>query len=494
VAVYPRKPLVWSIAGSDSGGGAGIQADLLSFYDFGVHGATVITALTAQNSFAVGHVAVSDRRTVAAQINALDSDLPADVIKLGMLAETDVVEIVCNYLDDYRGPVICDPVVTSSSGGTLLSGDGGRLVRERLLPRADLITPNRAEAAVLLDRPVGADPAAMVDAVEGLLATGARAVLLTGGHFEPQAGRRLDYYSDGRNHCWLSGPDIDTVHTHGTGCTLSSAIAAALARGYGMVDALVLARHYVTQGLRSAVQLGGGPGPVAHTGWPRQLVDFPFLQREPTAPALSFADCGGELGLYPVVDSAEWVERLLPLGVSTIQLRIKRAEPAQLAAEIARAVACARRFNARLFINDHWRLAIELGAYGVHLGQEDLLTADLAAIAGAGLRLGISTHSYAEIATAHALGPSYIALGPIYATTTKAMTAAPQGLEQLARWVDLLGGAYPLTAIGGIDLERVGGVLATGVGSCAVVRAITEAADPEAAVHRLLAAHAARLR
>ena len=139
-------------------------------------------------------------------------------------------------------------------------------------------------------------------------------------------------------------------------------------------------------------------------------------------------------------------------------------------------------------MNDFWREAIDARAYGVHLGQEDLTDADLPAIAGAGIRLGVSTHSYYEIARAHAVAPSYLAIGPIYATTTKPMKFAPQGIDRLGRWVDLLKPRYPLTAIGGIDTARAPGVMATGVDSIAVVRAITEAADPFQAVADLRAA------
>ena len=144
------KPVVWTIAGSDSGGGAGIQADLLSFHDFGVHGCSVVTAVTAQNSFSVGHVAVTSKRGVAAQINALDSDLNADAIKIGLLAGRPVVETVARYLENYPGFVVCDPVTVASSGDRLLSDDALSVLREQLLPRVSLLTPNRHEAELLI--------------------------------------------------------------------------------------------------------------------------------------------------------------------------------------------------------------------------------------------------------------------------------------------------------------------------------------------------------
>ncbi|HET8709996.1 MAG TPA: bifunctional hydroxymethylpyrimidine kinase/phosphomethylpyrimidine kinase [Spongiibacteraceae bacterium] len=487
-------PIVWTIAGSDSGGGAGIQADLATFRDFGVHGCSVITALTAQNSFAVGHIEVASHKSLAAQINALDSDLPAQAIKLGMLASAEVVRCVAKYLADYPGFVVCDPVMAASSGASLLEGEAGtilreQLIREQLLPRADVITPNRHEAEALLDRKISA-PEDIETAARDLVKLGARSVLITGGHFEADIQRCHDYWTDGVEGFWLAGPRIDTVHTHGSGCTLAAAIAAAVARGYALKDALVLAKMYVSAGLRAARQIGGGPGPVAHMGWPQTLADFPMLSRHFCAdenPA--FADCGGELDLYPVMPSAEWIERLLALGITTIQLRVKDKSEEETEAEIVRAIAASRRHHARLFINDYWQLAIKHGAYGVHLGQEDLDIADIAAIRSAGLRLGVSNHSYYELARAHGLRPSYLALGPIFPTTTKAMKFADQGIEQLRLWCNLLKPDYTLCAIGGIDLARVSGVLATGVGSCALVSAITQAEDYRAAVEQLLAAH-----
>ena len=194
------------------------------------------------------------------------------------------------------------------------------------------------------------------------------------------------------------------------------------------------------------------------------------------------------LGLYAVVPDVDWLRRCVQLELDTVQLRVKEVPTAVRRRIIAECVEATRGTRTRLFVNDFWREAVEAGAYGVHLGQEDLTDADLPALAGAGIRLGLSTHSYYEIARAHACAPSYIAIGPVYATTTKPMKFDPQGLSRLQRWVELLEDRYPLTAIGGIDAERGPAVMATGVGSIAVVRAITEAPDPAAAVADLRAA------
>ena len=189
------------------------------------------------------------------------------------------------------------------------------------------------------------------------------------------------------------------------------------------------------------------------------------------------------IGFYPVVPTADWVARLLSWGVRTVQLRIKSADhtPEQIAFEVMGAIAAGKAVpGAQVFINDHWKLALDHGAYGVHLGQEDLDIADIDALRSSGLRLGLSTHTPAELARAKAVQPSYLAIGPIYPTTLKVMPYAPVGLENLADWAKATA-PYPVVAIGGISLERMPGVLACGVDGVAVVSAVTLAADPQLA-------------
>ncbi|UPK80829.1 thiamine phosphate synthase [Proteus vulgaris] len=198
-----------------------------------------------------------------------------------------------------------------------------------------------------------------------------------------------------------------------------------------------------------------------------------------------FASTEKKLGLYPVVDSIEWIERLLKIGVTTLQLRIKDKQPEDIEQEIIEAIRLGKQYHARLFINDYWQLAIKHQAYGVHLGQEDLDIADLDAIKQAGLRLGVSTHDETELQRAKALRPSYIALGHIFPTTTKDMPSKPQGLKALKHQVEQTPD-FPTVAIGGISLERVSDVIATGVGSVALVSAITKASDWQKVTRKLL--------
>jgi len=200
----------------------------------------------------------------------------------------------------------------------------------------------------------------------------------------------------------------------------------------------------------------------------------------------SFPPLIAPVGFYPVVANAEWVERLLGWGVRTVQLRIKAADhtPADIEREVNAAVEAGKKVpGAQVFINDHWQLALAAGAYGVHLGQEDLDIADIQALRSAGLRLGLSTHTPDELARAQAVQPSYLAIGPVYPTTLKVMPYAPVGLTQLKAWA-ALAAPCPVVAIGGISLERLPGVracLGGGNDGVAVVSAVTLAADPREA-------------
>ncbi|MCX8752499.1 thiamine phosphate synthase [Snodgrassella sp. B3837] len=194
-----------------------------------------------------------------------------------------------------------------------------------------------------------------------------------------------------------------------------------------------------------------------------------------------FLPIAAPLKFYAVVPSADWVARMVDAGANTVQLRNKSQIGSSLYREIERSVAYAKNSPTQLFINDYWWEAVDCGAYGVHLGQEDLESADLVMIQSAGLRLGVSTHSSEELALALSVKPSYVACGAIFPTKTKTMPTQPQGLDKLRQYV-LQAGSTPTVAIGGIDLSNAPDVLATGVSSLAVVRAVTDAAEPEKVV------------
>ena len=250
-----------TIAGSDSGGGAGVQADLRTFAALGVHGTSALTAITAQNSVAVLDWVALEPRLVVAQVEAVASDMPVAATKTGMLANAAIVEAVADAARRLRlTPLVVDPVMVAKSGDRLLAPDTERAYKEQLLPLAALLTPNLPEAEVLLGRPVR-DLPAMYDAARELLALGPRAVLVKGGRLE---GDAVDVLSDGTRTIELRAKRIATEHTHGTGCTLSAAICAHIARGLDLFDAVRAAKDYVSGALRAAYRTGKGRGPVDH--------------------------------------------------------------------------------------------------------------------------------------------------------------------------------------------------------------------------------------
>jgi hydroxymethylpyrimidine kinase/phosphomethylpyrimidine kinase/thiamine-phosphate diphosphorylase len=472
-----KKPVVWSIAGSDSSGGAGLQADIKTLTALGVHACTIVTSVTAQSSGKVAGFESVSPALLKAQIDALRSDMPPVAIKIGMLGDADGVRVIARALRGIGVYTIYDPVMIASAGTALLNDETLTTMRQDLLPCVDLLTPNVKEAEALAGMPIRND-ADIEKAAREILKLGVEAVLIKG--WDAGNGFMPDYITDGTYSFWLTLPKSSRDVPRGTGCSMASALAAAHAFGFDLADAAVIAKAYVHRLLRHNHKMGSGPPMAECEAWPAQSEDMPWLTAgaEAGRSRLVFPSCGDEsLGFYPVVDSVAWLERLLPLGVRTAQLRVKNLQGAALEQEIYAAIVLARRHDARLFINDYWQLALNHKAYGVHLGQEDLATADIAALAASGIRLGISTHSYAELARALALQPSYIALGPIYPTTLKSMRFAPQGIETLRIWRQLV--KCPLVAIGGIKLEQTEILRAAGADSIAVVSDVTQNADPE---------------
>ena len=258
-----------------------------------------------------------------------------------------------------------------------------------------------------------------------------------------------------------------------------AALQACSALGFIAHDAECVARAWQARAART-----GSAQPEA---WPDAPEDFGL---QPVPRARQFAPCPQHLGLYAVLPDANWVGRMARAGVPTVQLRYKSADQAAIAREVRAAVAAVQGTGALLFINDHWRAAIEAGAYGIHLGQEDLdalSPAELQTLRASGLRLGVSTHGYAEMVRADAVGPSYIAMGAVFPTTLKKMATAPQGLGRLGVYARLMR-HYPQVAIGGIGAAQFAEVLATGVGSIAVVRALVNANNPDAEAQALVRA------
>lgn len=258
-------PIALTIAGSDSGGGAGIQADLKAMSALGVYGASVITAVTAQNTRAVTAVEGISLPVIAAQIAAVLDDLDVRAIKIGMLATPDIIETVATALEGFDGPIVLDPVMVAKSGDALLQDDAVATLREVLLPRATILTPNLPEASRLLGEDDAEDTAQMIAQGQTLAALGPDAVLMKGGHGSDAVCTDLLLGTESVL-AELTAPRLATKNTHGTGCTLSSAIAAGLANGLDPVEAVRAAHIYLQGAIRAAdtLTIGSGHGPVHH--------------------------------------------------------------------------------------------------------------------------------------------------------------------------------------------------------------------------------------
>jgi hydroxymethylpyrimidine/phosphomethylpyrimidine kinase len=258
-------PVALTIAGSDSSGGAGIQADLKTFAALGVYGASVITALTAQNTKGVSGIHLVPADFVTAQIDAVFGDLDVQAVKIGMVAQLATIDAIAAGLTRWSpNLVVLDPVMVATSGDRLLPAEAVEALRTRLIPRASLITPNLPEAAALLDEPVGSSEAAIERQGQRLLALGCRAVLIKGGH--GQGAESIDYLVNGSGTVALRAPRIATKNTHGTGCSLSSAIAAGLTKGEDMETAVRHAKTWISAAIAAADRLdvGHGNGPIHH--------------------------------------------------------------------------------------------------------------------------------------------------------------------------------------------------------------------------------------
>lgn len=484
--VQTQRPLVLVVAGLDSGGGAGITADVLTIHDQGAWALPSVTALTCQSLERVTEIkAVSaDMFTESIKLAVKDWQQPIRAIKVGLVTEQKILEALLKQLDSSleNVPVVWDPVLTATAG-RLESADLKKSLKD-ILKHTTIFTPNLPEALELADwKHKDLEKHGIDKLAQFFLDKGAQAVLIKGGHTEGEYAK--DYFKSARHAFFLKYPRQDCEGAHGGGCALSAALAGLLANGYALEDAAVMAKNYVTRGImETEVACEHKRPPLSHHALSYDLKYMPEIDEQGFPKhEQPFAACPENLGIYPVVDSADWVARLLAMGVKTVQLRIKTDKVddesnTHLCAEIERACFLGKSFHARVFIDDHAKLAIKYGAYGVHLGMEDLQVADLDAIYAANLRLGVSTHGIYEVCKALTLNPSYIALGHVFPTKTKQMESQPQGLERLAYQAQMLKGKIPTVAIGGIKLQDAAEVLKTSVGSIAVVTAITKSNEP----------------
>jgi len=510
-----QAPIVWSIGGVDPTALAGVSADNRAIAVSGAHGVNIITSVTAQNSNAFYSQHELPIKALDQQWTALIEQCVPAVIKIGLLVSPAQVIWLGDKLKQLKtmtmSPwVIYDPVMRASSDASPVFKTMVNAIKDNLLPWVDLLTPNLLEAVSFAGKKPTSE-STLINFSQTLADKFNCQILLKGGHVsdvfdaETPQTRCFDYYARAKNlavtrylpepcsQFSLSQPYEKQTNRRGSGCMLASLIAGFVANQYTFCDAIVFSNGVMKKAFDAALPLGTSRGgalsltaDIKHQMLPH-VDSFNGLKVQTILDSkIAFSPCPSPLGLYPVVDSVQWLTRLLKLGVKTIQLRSKDKTDQEVEPDITAAIALGRRYNARVFINDYWQLAIKHGAYGVHLGQEDLVVADLNAIKKAGLRLGLSTHGLFEAQWVSQLKPSYMAIGHIYTTQTKDMPSRPQGLDKLASQVAIFKETLPLVAIGGITAKHVAEVVKTSIGSVALVTAITKASNPDEITQQLL--------
>jgi len=458
-----QRPLVLTIAGSDPSGGAGIQADLRTFAALGVVGVSVVTALTVQNSHGVQSVHPVDADIVAAQLEAILADARPDAVKIGMLGGAEQVRAVTAVLGRFAlDNIVLDPVLASTNGVPLLDEAGRALLVSHLAPLCAVVTPNQDEARAL----PGLDNFP---------------VLIKGGHLP---GDPVDVLRTQEDETRFPGLRVDTPHTHGTGCLLSSAIAAFLARRHTLSGAIGEAKRLLTAALHTPTVAGGGRGyPDARTAARGSVL--PDTQTH-TQRAANLH------GLYVLTDptlrperTAEDVTRAaLAGGARIVQLRDKTRSTPDLIALAKHLLTLTRPANALLIVNDRVDVAFAADADGVHLGPDDMHPRDARRLLGPHRLVGISV-STPEEAGDRAKYASYLGVGAIFGTSTKHDAGPAVGINRL-REIRAAFPQLPLVAIGGISLNNIQSVAEAGADSAAVVSAVINAPDMQAAVAELI--------
>lgn len=483
-----------TIAGSDPSGGAGMQADLKTFSALGVYGATAITAVTVQNTQSVKYVHTLPPQVVYDQIVGVMEDLCVDAVKIGMVNDADTLDAIVRALSERKPKfLVVDPVMVSTSGCALMQPDALVIMKERLLPMADLVTPNLPEAWTLAGTDTLVDEAA-----QKILELGVKALLIKGGHAEGKTKTDYLYINNGGGvkRVEFTSETVETKNTHGTGCTLSSAIAAFAARGCGLEDAVRKAKDYLTGALKAGadVVVGKGHGPVCHFFKPAsgqtdkqadclQVVTdcnpsnlVCLSTRLSSAVNLQFITHFTEK--YSYADSAMIA---LEGGCRWIQLRMKDADEAEIERVARHILPECRRRGAVFVIDDHVDLALRVGADGVHLGKNDMPVSEARRLAGADFIIGGTANTFEDVQRLAAQGADYIGCGPFRFTTTKKKLAPMLGIEGYKRILSQMKGCgitLPLVAIGGITCGDIPQLMATGVSGIALSGSVLRAENP----------------
>lgn len=460
---------VLSIAGSDSSGGAGIQADIKTILANGCYAMTAITALTAQNTRDVLGICDTTPEFLERQIQTVCEDIIPDAVKIGMVSSVNLIHTIAKMLRKYNlKNVVVDPVMISTSGCKLISDDAIDVLIDELFPLATIITPNIPEAELLSCQKI--QTAEDMERVGQMIADKYNvAVLLKGGHRICDAN---DLLVTGTNCIWFQGVRVDNDNTHGTGCTLSSAIASWLAKGYDLVDSVNHAKLYISQTLFHGINIGKGSGPLNH-GWMIKHT----LNKTWSKSAIRRA-----MMLYAVTDNhesvdqslVEKIELALKGGATMIQLRQKGMTFEQFLEAARQAKILTDAYHVPLIINDNVMVAALVDADGVHLGQDDMDIKEARKILGYNKIIGLSAHNISEAELAQINGADYIGVGAVFNTTTKDHTI-PVSFETLQTICNTV--SIPVVAIGGLNAENIKKLKNSGIAGVALVSAVFGSKD-----------------
>ena len=500
-----------TIAGSDPSGGAGLQADLKTFSALGVYGTSAITAVTVQNTVGVKYVHKLPPQVVYDQIETVMEDIHIDAVKIGMVNDAETLDAVVKALNRHKPAfLVVDPVMVSTSGCSLMQPDALDIMRERLLPIADIVTPNIPEACVLAGKEIyksGEDIQNDVDIIaQAIFAYGVKALLIKGGHIDGKTKNDYLYIKNGDDikRICLSSETVDTNNTHGTGCTLSSAIAAFAARGMSLEQAVRCAKNYLTEALKAGadIHVGNGHGPVNHFYKPvacltvnntpgckctTSRIKHYALSGSPSCPPpVNIQFITHFTDKYSYLDSAMMA---LEGGCRWIQLRMKDASPEEWMRTGAEVEALCRRYSATFILDDHVEWVDILHADGVHLGKSDMPIDEARRLLGQDRIIGGTANTLEDVMLHATRGADYIGCGPFRFTTTKEKLAPTLGLEGYRRILDGMkkkGISLPLIAIGGITKEDIPALMETGVDGIALSGTILRAGSPTEETRNIL--------
>jgi hydroxymethylpyrimidine kinase / phosphomethylpyrimidine kinase / thiamine-phosphate diphosphorylase len=462
------------IGGSDSSLGAGIELDQRILSNLEANFETVTTAYTFQTHQEFINADFVDPEILKGRLLESFPESPC-IVKIGMIGSFDNLKVLYDFFSKRKDFIILDPILYSTTGAPLLEKIGLNFFKEHFFSLVDLLTPNLNELRILLGE--DGDP-------KDFFQFGVKNVLLKGGHFNGEDNLIHDYFFSCDEDIIISTKRIKrNFSTRGTGCALAASLAFGLSIDLPLKEALIFAKIYFTKNFRNATFENSAfvIKPKDSFGDGLTSEDMPFLNFG----EIKFPELGMEnLELYPIVERADFLNKLL--GVKIAQLRIKDLRGKELEFEIKKGIEISKELGINLFINDYFELAKKHSAFGVHLGQEDLFKYDRNELLKSGLRLGISTHSYFELATALGYQPSYVAFGPIYFTTLKKMQFSPQGIEKLKIIRKLV--KLPLVAIGGITLEKLEEILEGGADFISVISDISKNPDPSERVRKWIGA------